>query len=105
MTLAGWMQILLFCAIIIALAKPLGAYMTRVFEGERTFLSPVLNPVERVFYTLSGIDPKTDQRWHTYAASMIAFNFAGFLLLYAILRLQGLLPFNPQDMSAMPADL
>jgi K+-transporting ATPase ATPase A chain len=105
MTLAGWAQILVFCAIIIALAKPLGAYMTRVFEGERTFLSPVLAPVERGFYALGGIDPKADQHWAVYAASMLAFNFAGFLLLYAILRLQDLLPFNPQGMSAVPADL
>jgi K+-transporting ATPase ATPase A chain len=105
MTLAGWTQIVVFCAIVIALAKPLGRYMTRVFEGERTFLSPILTPVERGFYALAGIDPKIDQRWTSYAASMLAFNFAGFLLLYAILRLQGLLPFNPQSMAAMPADL
>ena len=58
MTLAGWAQILVFCAIIVALAKPLGAYMTRVFEGERTLLSPILNPAERVFYALAGVDPK-----------------------------------------------
>jgi K+-transporting ATPase ATPase A chain len=105
MTLAGWTQILVFCAIIIALAKPLGSYMTRVFEGEHTFLSSILNPVERAFYALAGIDPHTDQRWTSYAASMLAFNFAGFLMLYAILRLQGLSPFNPQSMAAMPADL
>jgi K+-transporting ATPase ATPase A chain len=105
MSLAGWTQIVVFCAIVIALAKPLGRYMTRVLEGERTFLSPILTPVERGFYALAGIDPKIDQRWTSYAASMLAFNFAGFLLLYAILRLQGLLPFNPQGMAAMPADL
>lgn len=105
MTLAGWAQILVFCAIIIALVKPLGAYMTWVFEGERTFLSPILNPVERVFYAASGINPKTEQRWTSYAASMLAFNFAGFLLLYLILRIQGALPFNPQGMTAMPPDL
>jgi K+-transporting ATPase ATPase A chain len=105
MTLAGWAQILVFCAIIIALAKPLGAYMTRVFEGERTFLYPILNPVERVFYAIAGIDPKAEQRWTTYAGAMLAFNFAGFVLLYAILRVQGALPLNPQGMAAMPPDL
>lgn len=105
MTLAGWTQIFVFCAIAVALAKPLGAYMTRVFEGERTFLSAVLRPVERGFYALAGIDPHADQRWTTYAASMLAFNFAGFLMLYAILRMQSFLPFNPQGMGAMPADL
>lgn len=105
MTLAGWTQIAVFCAITAALAKPLGAYMTRVFEGERTFLSAVLRPVERGFYALAGIDPHADQRWTTYAASMLAFNFAGFLMLYAILRVQNFLPFNPQAMGAMPADL
>jgi potassium-transporting ATPase potassium-binding subunit len=105
MTLAGWAQIILFCVIIIALAKPLGAHMTRVFEGERTLLSPVLAPVERVFYALAGIDPKSDQRWTSYAASMLAFNFAGFLLLYLTLRWQDLLPWNPQGMSGMAPDL
>jgi K+-transporting ATPase ATPase A chain len=105
MTVAGWAQILVFCATVVALAKPLGAYMTRVFEGERTFLSPILNPVERGFYLLAGIDPKAEQRWTSYAAAMLAFNFAGFLLLYGLLRLQGALPFNPQGMAAMPPDL
>jgi potassium-transporting ATPase potassium-binding subunit len=105
MTLAGWAQILVFCAIIIALTKPLGAFMTRVFNGERTFLSPVLGPVERAFYAIAGVDPNADQRWTTYAASMLAFNFAGFLLLYVILRHQDLLPFNPQGMAGMSPDL
>ena len=105
MTVAGWAQILVFCAIVVALAKPLGAYMTRVFEGERTFLSPILNPVERGFYALAGIDPKADQRWTGYAASMLMFNFVGFLALYAVLRLQDVLPLNPQGMSAMTPDL
>jgi K+-transporting ATPase ATPase A chain len=105
MTLAGWSQILVFCAIILLAARPLGAYMTRVFEGERTLLSPILNPVERAFYALAGIDPNADQRWTGYAASMLALNFAGFLALYAVMRLQGSLPLNPQGMSAMPPDL
>jgi potassium-transporting ATPase potassium-binding subunit len=105
MTLAGWAQIIVFCAIILLLARPLGGYLTRVFAGERTVLSTLLNPVERVFYAIAGIDPKADQRWTAYAASMLAFNLAGFLVLYAILRLQGVLPLNPQGMAGMPPDL
>jgi K+-transporting ATPase ATPase A chain len=105
MTLAGWAQIIVFCAIILFVTRPLGAYLTRVFEGERTLLSPLLNPVERVFYALAGVDPNADQRWTGYAASMLVFNFLGFLVLYAILRLQDVLPFNPQGMAAMTPDL
>jgi K+-transporting ATPase ATPase A chain len=105
MTLAGWAQIIVFCAIILFATRPLGAYLTRVFEGERTLLSPLLNPVERVFYALAGVDPNADQRWTGYAASMLVFNFLGFLVLYAILRLQDVLPFNPQGMAAMTPDL
>src|SRR5262245_53526978 len=105
MTTAGWAQIIVFCAIILALARPLGGYMTRVFAGERTFLSPILNPVERVFYALAGVDPNADQRWTGYAGAMLVFNFLGFLALYAVLRLQDALPLNPQGMSAMTPDL
>ncbi len=105
MTLAGWMQILFFCLITILLVKPLGAFMTRVFEGERTFLSPILSPVERGFYALAVIDPKTDQRWTSYALAMIVFNLAGFLVLYTMLRVQNLLPLNPQGQAAASADL
>jgi K+-transporting ATPase ATPase A chain len=79
MTMAGWAQIAVFCAILVLLARPLGGYMTRVFEGERTFLSPILNPIERAFYALAGVDPKEDQRWTTYAFAMLAFNLASLL--------------------------
>jgi K+-transporting ATPase ATPase A chain len=105
MSLAGWAQVLVFCAIIVALAKPLGAHLARVFGGQRTLLSQLLGPVERGFYALAGVDPNANQRWTAYAASMLAFNFAGFLLLYAILRLQSFLPLNPQGMAGVPADL
>jgi K+-transporting ATPase ATPase A chain len=105
MTLVGWIQIILYCGIIVALAKPLGWYMTRVFEGERTFLSPVLRPVEIVLYRLSGVDEKQEQSWVTYTIAMLFFNLAGFLLLYAMLRLQGLFPFNPAGMAAVPPEL
>jgi K+-transporting ATPase ATPase A chain len=105
MTLNGWLQIALFCAVVIALTKPLGGYMTRVFNGERTFLSPVLRPVERGIYALCGVDEKDEQHWVTYAIAMLAFTFAGFLSLYALQRLQAMLPFNPAGQSPVGPDL
>jgi len=105
MTFIGWIQILLYCAIVVALVKPLGGYMTRVFNGERTFLSPVLLPVEAALYGLADVDARREQHWLTYTVAMLLFQVAGFLVLYALMRLQGLLPFNPADQSAVPADL
>ncbi len=105
MTINGWIQIAAFCAIIILLVKPLGGYMTRVFTGERTLLSPVLAPVERVLYRLAGTSEREDQHWTGYAAAMLSFNIAGFLLLYAMQRFQGSLPFNPAAMGAVPPEL
>jgi K+-transporting ATPase ATPase A chain len=105
MTLIGWLQILLYCAVILALVKPLGGYMTRVFNGQRTLLSPVLRPVEAVLYAVAGIDEKREQHWLTYTGAMLLFHVGGFLILYGLLRLQELLPFNPADQPAVPADL
>ncbi|MCL8382670.1 MULTISPECIES: potassium-transporting ATPase subunit KdpA [Xanthobacter] len=105
MTPNGWIQIALFCAIILALTPLLGGYMTRVFAGERTFLSPVLRPVEGALYGLAGVDPKREQTWLGYTLAMLVFHVGGFLILYAILRLQDLLPLNPQEMAAVPPDL
>jgi K+-transporting ATPase ATPase A chain len=105
MSIIGWVQILLYCAIVVALVKPLGWHMTRVFNGERTFLSPVLRPVETVLYHLAGIDEKREQDWLTYTVAMLLFHVGGFVILYAPLRLQRMLPFNPQDMPAVPPDL
>jgi K+-transporting ATPase ATPase A chain len=102
MTLNGWIQIAIYCAIIVALVKPLGWYMTRVFNGERTFLSPILRPVEAGLYWLGGVDEKREQTWLTYTVAMLLFHVAGFLILYGLLRLQGFLPFNPQGMTAVP---
>src|SRR3974377_944518 len=96
MTLQGWAQIALYALVIIIITRPLGGYMTRVFNGERTLLSPVLNPVERILYRMSGIDPAKEQSWVTYAIAMLFFSIAGFLTLYALQRLQAYLPFNPQ---------
>ncbi|CAA2154789.1 Potassium-transporting ATPase potassium-binding subunit [Methylobacterium brachiatum] len=105
MTLNGWMQIALYCAVVLALVKPLGLYMTRVFNGERTPLSPILAPVERAFYRVGGIDPRQEQHWLAYAGGVILFHLLGFALLYAILRLQALLPLNPADQAAVAPDL
>ena len=104
MTLNGWLQIAVFCAIVIALTKPFGGYMTRVFAGDRTFLSPVLRPLERAIYWICGVDEKTEQHWTIYAAAVLFFSFAGFLALYALQRLQNVLPFNPQGMDAISPD-
>jgi K+-transporting ATPase ATPase A chain len=105
MTFNGWIQILLYCAIVVALVKPLGWHMTRVFNGERTFLSLVFRPVEVVLYRLAGVDEKREQDWLTYTVAMLLFHIGGFAILYALLRLQQALPFNPQDMSAVPPEL
>src|SRR5438477_3502724 len=101
----GWIQILLYCAVIVALTKPLGWYMTRVFNGERTFLSPILRPLEAGLYWIGGVDEKREQHWLTYTIAMLLFHVGGFLILYALMRLQGVLPFNPADQTAVPADL
>ncbi len=105
MTLIGWVQIALFCAVILALTKPLGGYMTRVFSGEHTWLSPVLRPVEAGIYWLGGIDAKREQHWLTYTVGMLLFHVGGFAILYALLRVQDVLPFNPQGQSAVAPDL
>src|ERR1700729_2586767 len=105
MTVIGWIQIILFCAIIVALVKPFGGYMTRVFNGERTFLSPVLRPVEAGLYWIGGVDEKREQHWLTYTVAMLFFHVGGFLILYAVMRLQAVLPFNPAGQSAVAEDL
>ena len=105
MTLNGWVQIAIFCLLVLAVVKPLGALMARVFAGERTFLSPVVGPVERGVYRLAGVDPAREQHWTSYAIAMLVFNAAGFLLLYGLQRLQHVLPLNPQGFDAVPADL
>jgi K+-transporting ATPase ATPase A chain len=104
MTANGWIQIALFCAAIIVCVKPLGLYMARLFEGERTFLSPALGPVERGIYRLCGIKGE-EQHWTTYTIAMLAFSIAGFLTLYLMQRLQAVLPFNPQGLAGTTPDL
>jgi potassium-transporting ATPase potassium-binding subunit len=105
MTVIGWIQILLYCAIVVALVKPLGWYMTRVFNGESTFLSPVLRPVEHGLYWIGGVDEKREQHWLTYTVAMLLFHVGGFLIIYGLMRLQALLPLNPAEQSAVAPDL
>ncbi|MFT3942048.1 potassium-transporting ATPase subunit KdpA [Rhodopseudomonas sp.] len=105
MTFIGWCQIALFAAIVVALVKPLGWYMTRVFAGEWTPLTPVLRPVETVLYRAAGVDPKQEQHWLTFTLAMLLFHIGGFVIIYAVLRLQALLPFNPAEQGAVAPDL
>ncbi len=105
MSLNGWLQIALFSAIVIAITRPLGGFMARLFAGERNFMSPVLRPVERGIYLAAGVDEKAEQSWVGYAVAMLVFKLAGFLALYLLLRVQGLLPFNPAGQAAVPPDL
>src|SRR5579875_2793570 len=105
MTFNGWLQIALFCAVVVAVTRPLGGHMTRVFNGERTFLHPVLRPVERLVYWCCGVDERQEQHWLTYAASMLLFSLAGFLTLYVLQRFQAALPFNPAGQSAVEQSL
>ena len=105
MTVIGWVQILLYCAILVAIMPVLGAYMTRVFNGERTFMSPILRPVEIAIYKLAGVDERQEQHAVTYTVGMLLFHFGGFLILYLLMRLQAGLPFNPVEQSAVAEDL
>ena len=105
MTILGWAQIAIYAIVVILITRPLGGYMTRVFNGERTPLSPVLRPVERGVYFISGVDEKSEQNWVIYVVAMLLFSAAGFITLYALQRLQGALPFNPQGLAAVTPDL
>ncbi len=105
MTVNGWLQIALFGALLLALTAPMGAWLAAVADGRRTALTPVFGPLERGLYRLAGIDPAREQGWLGYAASMIAFKVAGFVLLYLLLRLQGVLPLNPAGLGGVAPDL
>ncbi len=105
MTPNGFVQIALFCAVVVLLVKPFGYYMTRVFSGGRTFLSLPLRPLERAIYALSGVKEDEEQDWKSYGLAMLTFSLAGFLVLYALQRLQAVLPFNPQHLDAVSPDL
>jgi potassium-transporting ATPase potassium-binding subunit len=101
MTLNGWFQIFLFLALVLLVTKPLGVFITRVFNREKTFLDPMLRPVERVIYRLTTVDENHEMRWMEYAISMILFSMVSMIVLYLLERLQGYLPFNPQKFAAV----
>src|SRR5450755_652116 len=105
MTVNGWLQIILFLAVILAVTKPVGVFMARVFSRERTFLDPVMRPVERLLYRLTLVDENHDMRWTEYAFAMLLFSGVSMLLLYLNLRLQQYLPINPQKFPGVGADL
>jgi K+-transporting ATPase ATPase A chain len=101
MTINGWLQIFVFLGLIFAVTKPLGVFMARVFAGERTFLDPVLRPIERLLYRITGVDEKHEMRWTEYATSMLLFSAVSMLVLYLLQRVQGALPLNPQHLGAV----
>jgi K+-transporting ATPase ATPase A chain len=101
MTTNGWLQILVFLLIVLALTKPLGIFMARVFNREKTFLDPVLRPIERLIYALTGVDENAEMKWTEYAVAMLLFSLVSMMLLYLIQRVQGMLPFNPQKLAGV----
>jgi K+-transporting ATPase ATPase A chain len=105
MTTIGWLQIALLFGLVLVCVKPLGLFMAQLFGDQRTFLTPVLAPVERGFYKLAGVDPAKEQGWLGYMLAMLVFNAAGFAFLYALMRLQDVLPLNPQGFGAVAPDL
>src|SRR5271156_6264109 len=105
MTANGWLQSLIFFALLLALMRPLGIYIARVLEGEHTFLSPVLRPIERLIYKLSGIRPEEEMTWREYSVALLLFSFVSLLLTYVIERAQHFLPWNPQHLAGVAPDL
>src|SRR5213592_2182617 len=101
MTANGWFQILLFLALVLLVTKPMGVFMTRVFSRARTFMDPVLAPIERLLYRVTGVDEDHEMRWTEYAISMLLFSLVSMIVLYLMERLQGYLPFNPQKLGAV----
>jgi potassium-transporting ATPase potassium-binding subunit len=104
MNMYSWLQLIFYMVVLIALVKPLGTFMARVYQGERTFLDPLLRPVEKLIYRLSGVHPDEEMNWKVYAIAMLLFNGLGLLVVYALQRLQGFLPLNPQAFGAVSPD-
>ncbi len=105
MTANGWFQVGLFFLLLLAITKPMGLYMARVFSGEKTFMDPVLRPVERLLYRVTGVDETYEMRWTEYAIAMLLMSGVSMILLYAILRLQHWLPWNPEHFVNVAPDL
>jgi K+-transporting ATPase ATPase A chain len=104
MNIYSWLQLILYLVVLLALAKPLGTFMARVYQGERTFLDPVLGPVERLLYRAAGVRAEQEMDWKVYALAMMLFNILGLFVVYALQRVQGLLPLNPQSLGAVTPD-
>jgi K+-transporting ATPase ATPase A chain len=104
MTILSWLQLIFYLAVLLLLAKPLGTHMARVYQGERTFLHPILQPVERLFYRALGTNPDTEMDWKTYALAMLLFNLLGLLVVYLLQRWQAILPLNPEGLAAVTPD-
>ncbi|RJP50538.1 MAG: potassium-transporting ATPase subunit KdpA [Anaerolineaceae bacterium] len=100
----SWIQLGFYFVVLVALVKPLGSYMAKVYQGERTFLDPVLAPVERFVYHISGINPRSEMTWKIYAVAMLMLNILGLIVVYLLQRLQGILPLNPQGLGAVSPD-
>jgi potassium-transporting ATPase potassium-binding subunit len=105
MTTSGWFQILLYLFLIFLITKPIGIFMTRVFARERTFVDPVLRPIERLLYRVTGVDENHEMRWTEYSVAMLLFSIVSMLVLYLLERLQQFLPWNPQHLAAVAPDL
>src|SRR5436305_1317157 len=105
MTILGWLQIAIVLVLVVAAAIPFSRLIDAVYAGRRNFLSPALRPVEHVFYRIAGVDETREQSWLAYTLAMLAFSIAGFASLYALQRLQNLLPLNPHGFDAVPPDL
>ncbi len=104
MTIYSWLQLIFYMVVLIVLARPLGTFMARVYMGERTFLDPVMRPVEKLIYRLCGVRPDEEMNWKVYAVAMMLFNVLGLLVVYALQRIQGFLPLNPQGFGAVSPD-
>src|SRR3979490_595123 len=105
MTVTGWLQIILFLRLIFAVTKPMGIFMSHVFNREKTFMDPVLRPLERLLYRVTAVDETREMRWTEYAVAMLLFSVVSMLVLYVIQRVQQWLPWNPQGFGGVPQDL
>ncbi len=104
MTFNGWLQIIIFLALVPAMTKPLGIFMAHVFNRERTFLDPVLRPIERLIYKLTGVNEEREMRWTEYAVASLLFGGVSMFVLYLLQRLQGISPLNPQELAGVAPD-
>src|ERR1700680_4783291 len=105
MTADGWLQIGIYLTVLLALTKPMGVFMTRVFAGEKTFLDPALRPIERLLYRMTGVDEKREMAWTEYTIAMLLFRGRAEIMLYVTARVKQCLPLNPQHLKKLPTDL